>query len=150
MKRYWRRLSGPLLDRLDLQLQLESPTQDSLREMLEEHHGAMDQDHLPATIAAARQQMQKRNPNGCCNRDLSISELKRHGEIRSETFASWEQVMGLRRYSLRSGLKLLKVSRTIADLECQQEVSVQHLATALCFRSFDGQTQHGSTLSSTG
>ena len=145
VKRYWRRLSGPLLDRLDLQLQLEPPTPDSMRQMIEEHHGVMDQDHLPATIESARRQMHARNPNGCSNRDLSISELRRHGEIKSETFASWEQVMNMRRLSLRSGLKLLKVSRTIADLAGQRDVTVEHLATALCFRSFDAQTQGGAT-----
>ena len=145
VKRYWRRLSGPLLDRLDLQLQLEPPTPDSMRQMIEEHHGVMDQDHLPATIESARRQMHARNPNGCSNRDLSISELRRHGEIKSETFASWQQVMNMRRLSLRSGLKLLKVSRTIADLAGQRDVTVEHLATALCFRSFDAQTQGGAT-----
>ena len=112
--------------------------------MIEERHGSIDSDHLPATIEAARRQMHQRNPNGCCNRDLSTADLKRHGAFKSETLTSWEQVLKARRLSLRSGLKLLKVSRTIADLAGQGEVTVGHLATALCFRSFDGQTQDGS------
>jgi len=85
--------------------------------------------------------MHQRNPNGCCNRDLSTADLKRHGAFKSGTITSWEQVLKARRLSLRSGLKLLKVSRTIADLAGQRDVTVAHLATALCFRSFDAQTQ---------
>ena len=143
VKRYWHRMSGALLDRLDLQLQLEPPAADSLRHVIEERHRSIDSDHLPATIEAARRQMHQRNPNKCSNRDLTTADLKRHGAFRSETLTSWEQVLKARRLSLRSGLKLLKVSRTIADLAGQGEVTVGHLATALCFRSFDGQTQDG-------
>ena len=141
VKRYWHRMSGPLLDRLDLQLRLEPPAADSLRQVIEERHGPIDRDPLPETIEAARRQMHQRNPNGCCNRDLSTADLKRHGAFKSGTLTSWEQVLKARRLSLRSGLKLLKVSRTIADLAGQGDVTVEHLATALCFRSFDEQTQ---------
>lgn len=137
VKRYWRRMSGPLLDRLDLQLRLEPPAADSLRQVIEERHEAINREHLPITIDAARRRMHQRNPNGCSNRDLTTTDLKRHGAFKSDVLATWEQVLKARRLSLRSGLKLLKVSRTVADLAGQAEVAVEHLATALCFRSFD-------------
>lgn len=144
VKRYWRRMSGPLLDRIDLQLRLEAPAADSLRQMIEERRGAIARETMHTTIEMARRQMQQRNPEGCSNRDLSPADLRRHGAFQSDTLTSWEQVMSVRRLSLRSGLKLLKVSRTIADLAGERDVTVEHLATALCFRSFDEQIQEGS------
>lgn len=144
VKRYWRRMSGPLLDRIDLQLRLEAPAADSLRQVIEERRGAIARETLHTTIEMARRQMQQRNPEGCSNRDLLPADLRRHGAFQSDTLTSWEQVMSVRRLSLRSGLKLLKVSRTIADLAGERDVTVEHLATALCFRSFDAQIQEGS------
>ena len=74
-QRYWQRLSGPLLDRLDLQLRLERRPAQEMRRCLQGDHRSDDPWLQPQTIAAARQRMQQRNPGGVCNRDLPARAL---------------------------------------------------------------------------
>ena len=56
---------------------------------------------------------------------------------RAETISHWEDVLRARRLSMRSGLRLLRVARTVADLRASDQVTMENLASALCFRSFD-------------
>ena len=81
--------------------------------------------------------MRQRNPDGLTNRELSAEGLQRHGRFRAETISHWEDVLRARRLSMRSGLRLLRVARTVADLRTSDQVTMEHLASALCFRSFD-------------
>ena len=136
-RRYWGRLSGPLLDRLDLQLKLEPPEADGLREWMAEDSLGQDQTLSPESVHQARERMRQRNPRGLSNRDLNARGLQRHGRFGAETISRWEELVHARRLSMRSGLHLLRVSRTVADLHASKKVSVGHLASALCFRSFD-------------
>jgi len=136
-RRYWGRLSGPLLDRLDLQLKLEPPDPDSMPPCMAEDSLEHDQTLSVASIQQARERMKQRNPPDLSNRDLSAEDLQRRGRFRAETISRWEEVMRSRRLSMRSGLRLLRVSRTVADLRGSEEVSTGNLASALCFRSFD-------------
>jgi magnesium chelatase family protein len=81
--------------------------------------------------------MRQRNPLGLSNRELSAQGLQRHGRFKAETICHWEEVMRSRRLSMRSGLRLLRVARTVADLHESEAVDIENLASALCFRSFD-------------
>ncbi len=136
-RRYWGRLSGPLLDRLDLQLKLEPAEPDSLRRSMAEESHRQDPTFSAAKINCARVRMRQRNPDGLTNRELSAEGLQRHGRFKAETISHWEDVLRARRLSMRSGLRLLRVARTVADLRTSDQVTMEHLASALCFRSFD-------------
>jgi len=136
-RRYWGRLSGPLLDRLDLQLKLEASEPSSLRRPLAEHSPDQDSSCNAASVHRARVRMRQRNPHGLTNRELSADALQRHGRFRAETLSRWEDVLRARRLSIRSGLCLLRVARTVADLQASEQVSVENLVSALRFRSFD-------------
>ena len=91
----------------------------------------------PERIQRARQRMQQRNPAGCLNSSLSGSALGRIGHLSTQAVECWEQIVSQRQLSARSGLRLLRVARTLADLEDNDAVGKGHLAEALCFRSFD-------------
>ncbi len=136
-KRYWRRLSGPLLDRLDLQLTLEPPAPNSLQRCLRNEASQQDPSVDAASIEQARMRMRQRNPHGVRNRELNAGDLSEGGGFQPDTLSRWDNVMHSRRLSLRSGLCLLRVARTVADLRDDPEVTVADLASALCFRSFD-------------
>lgn len=140
-QRYWNRLSGPLLDRLDLQLRLHRLPAQELRRSL---HTSPDSkaDLLCADrIQRARQRMQERNPAGCLNNGLSGSALGRYGQLSTQAIERWEQIVSQRNLTARSGLRLLRVARTVADLSDRDSVSREDLAEALCFRSFDQPSQ---------
>ena len=144
-QRYWQRLSGPLLDRLDLQLRLERR---SAREM-----AAVLKQPSPKQVSAswcnlariqrARQQMQRRNPGGDSNGRLSATALRQSGAIEAAALELWEQLINQRGLSTRSSLQLLRVARTVADLNDRTSVDRNAVAEASCFRCTDLLKQPG-------
>ena len=138
-QRYWQRLSGPLLDRLDLQLRLERRSAKEMAEML--NKGAPQSVSgdwcSPARIQQARQRMQKRNPAGANNGRLSATALRQSGAIETAALELWEQLIDQRGLSTRSSLQLLRVARTIADLNDRTSVDQNAMAEASCFRCTD-------------
>ncbi|WP_392350774.1 YifB family Mg chelatase-like AAA ATPase [Parasynechococcus sp.] len=138
-RRYWQRLSGPLLDRLDLKLRLDRPSITAMRHCLEPSPNPPQPDPWlnPAVIAAARQRMQRRNPAQCSNSSLEAKELGEVGAIESGAMQLWEEVVRRRGLTTRSGLQLLRISRTIADLHDQARVDEDAVAEACCFRCDD-------------
>ena len=148
-QRYWARLSGPLLDRLDLQLRLERLSSSDIRASLGSPAmtNPSDDGPTPDHIALARQRMAARNPNGCLNAELSGLALGESAGGDSAVLERWEQAVRQRKLTARSGLRVLRVARTLADLRDQASISQGDLAEALCFRSFD-HTSQASVISS--
>ncbi len=138
-QRYWSRLSGPLIDRLDLQLRLERLTSSEIRASLTPTTAAAKavSTPTPEQIISARQRMKARNPDGCLNAALSGPQLGDHGGLCDGVLEQWERAVHQRKLSARSGLRVLRVARTLADLRDQAKISGRDLAAALCFRSFD-------------
>ena len=138
-QRYWQRLSGPLLDRLDLQLRLERRSAKEMAEMLNNcpPQGVSGDWCSPARIQRARQRMQRRNPAGASNGRLSSTALRQSGAIETAARELWEQLIDQRGLSTRSSLQLLRVARTIADLNDRTSVDRNAVAEASCFRCTD-------------
>ena len=88
----------------------------------------------PARIQQARQRMQKRNPAGTNNGRLSATALRQSGAIETAAIELWEQLIDQRGLSTRSSLQLLRVARTIADLNDRTSVDQNAMAEASCFR----------------
>jgi len=148
-RRYWGRLSGPLLDRIDLQVVMRRCDPHDLA-------GAYRQDSRPTgmegkaagapegsrTVAervlTARQRSAARNPGGCGNAELPAASLAQALQLDAAALALWERAIRQRHLSARSGARLLRVARTISDLEQQERVGPAAVAEALTYRSFDG------------
>ena len=136
-QRYWQRLSGPLLDRLDLQLRLERRPAEEMRRCLRGDHTSHETWLQPQTIAAARQRMHDRNPGGVCNRELPATALGDRGGFAPAALQLWERLVAHRGYSTRSGIRLLRVARTVADLNGEARVSADAVAEASHYRCSD-------------
>ena len=136
-QRYWQRLSGPLLDRLDLQLRLERRPAQEMRRCLNGNCRSDDPWLQPETIASARQRMQHRNPGGVCNRDLPATALGDRSGFGAAALQLWERLVAHRGLSTRSGIRLLRVARTVADLNGDAEVSADAVAQASHYRCSD-------------
>ena len=136
-QRYWQRLSGPLLDRLDLQLRLERRPAEAMRRCLRGDHTSHETWLQPQTIAAARQRMHDRNPGGVCNRELPATALGDRGGFAPAALQLWERLVAHRGYSTRSGIRLLRVARTVADLNGEARVSADAVAEASHYRCSD-------------
>jgi len=97
----------------------------------------------PAQIERARQRMQRRNPGGDSNGLRSAAAVRQTGAIEAEALDLWEQLINQRGLSTRSGLQLLRVARTIADLNDRASVDRTAVAEASCFRCTDLLKQPG-------
>ena len=81
--------------------------------------------------------MTERNPEGVCNRDLTANGLGNHGRFEASALQLWERLVARRRLSTRSGIRLLRVARTVADLNDTDHVNVDAVAEASGFRCAD-------------
>jgi magnesium chelatase family protein len=128
VQRYRNKLSGPLLDRIDLHLTV-------AREATALNpKGAPGDDTATAAerVAEARERQQTRQ--GCANAFLDLSGLRRHCKL-SPTDEAWLETACERlTLSLRAAHRLLKVARTLADLQQLERISREHLAEALQYR----------------
>ena len=148
-RRYWARLSGPLLDRLDLQVVLlragsgplagwlgGSGAGDSLADAPQPESSGQ----VRLRVLAARRRMAARNPGGVVNGELEPGQLQGVVGLDGPALALWEACVAQRRLTTRAALKLVRVARTIADLEGSTAVGVEAIAEALTYRSFDSQS----------
>lgn len=127
VQRYRARLSGPLLDRIDLHLtmarettRLDAPDQGETSAM------------VAARVASARQVQLARQ--GCTNAFLGLEGLRQHCAL-GEADRRWlEQACERLGLSLRAAHRVLKVARTLADLDGATDLSRAHLAEALQYR----------------
>jgi len=126
--RYRNKLSGPLLDRIDLHLTVAreatalSPTASN----------GESSASIAARVAVARDTQQQRQ--GCANAFLDLPGLRQHCEL-STTDQHWlESACERLTLSLRAAHRLLKVARTLADLERAERIDRSHLAEALQYR----------------
>ena len=144
-QRYWQRLSGPLLDRLDLQLRLERRSAKEMAAVLKPPNPTQTSASWcnPARIERAQQRMQRRNPGGDSNGRLSATALRQSGAFEPAALELWEQLINQRSLSTRSSLQLLRVARTIADLDGRPSVDRNAVAEASCFRCTDLLKQPG-------
>lgn len=144
-QRYWSRLSGPLLDRIDLQVMVRRLEAD---ELMADFHVDNSRDasasnrpegsrSVAQRVHGARSRMARRNPGGWTNSRLGGADLRRHGHVAPRALELWERAIRQRRLSTRSAERVLRVGRTIADLNGEAEVGAQAIAEALTFRSFD-------------
>ena len=127
-RRYWGRLSGPLLDRIDLQVVMQRAQARDLVSALATRGAERSVDDpgegVPETTAqvarrvkSARARMASRNPGGCSNSDLPAGALKEVLRLDQASVSLWENILMQRRLSARSAERILRVSRTLADLK---------------------------------
>ncbi|RMN21274.1 Mg chelatase-related protein [Pseudomonas cannabina] len=128
VQRYRNKLSGPLLDRIDLHLTVAREATALNPDPTTSENTAS----AAAVVAQARERQQRRQ--GCANAFLDLPGLHEHCAL-SSTDESWLETACERlTLSLRSAHRLLKVARTLADLEQADAITRSHLAEALQYR----------------
>ncbi len=136
VQRYRTRLSGPLLDRIDIQVEVPRVHYRLLSgaaprpERAEESSETLRQ----RVVAARERQLQRQNKT---NNLLQGKEIDQTCAIDSTGHRLLEQAMERLGLSARAYHRILKVARTIADLGQQKEISPQHLSLAIKLRCFD-------------
>ncbi len=132
VRRYRGRISGPLLDRIDIHIEVQRPPVAALRPNapVGEESAA-----VAARVAAARATQVRRA--GKSNADLSSAELNSHYIADKESLALLEKAAASLPLSARAYQRVQRVSQTLADLAGTRRIGARHVAEALSLRQLD-------------
>lgn len=135
VRRYLQRISGPLLDRIDLQVSVEAVDPRSLRHRATGESSAVIRDRVMR--ARAIQQERLKNVDIHANAQLRPQEIKGYCTLKSEAESLFSRAMDQLKLSARAHDRILRVARTIADLANSQSIESIHLAEAIQYRQLD-------------
>jgi magnesium chelatase family protein len=131
INRYRNKISGPLLDRIDLQVQVSKMENQQLLNQSTESRGESNQ-QIKQRITAARKRQIKRQ--GKINNQLSSLELKNICPLNSEQQNLMDSAINRFALSTRGFYRVLRVARSIADLESRETVATEDYQEALSYR----------------
>lgn len=137
IQRYRSRLSGPLMDRIDLQLSVPRLAPHEMRG--DAPRGEATEFVRGRVIAARNIQMQR---CGKTNARLSQSETEKYCQLASRDQTLLERAMEALQLSARATHRILRVARTIADLSCSKSIDTSHLSEAIGYRQLDRAQRH--------
>ena len=133
IQRYRNRISGPLLDRIDLHLEVNPLSQ---QELMNKANGESSES-IRERVEKARALQYQRFGESRTNASLNAKELQELCELDSGSRALLEQAISSLDLSARAYDRILRVSRTIADLEASTSIQAQHIAEAIQYRTLD-------------
>ncbi len=134
--RYQKRVSGPIIDRIDLHVHVPTVAVEKLADQL--HTG--ESSHLvQARVQKARDAQSKRLKRYMlhANAEMSSRIVRECCPLSVECERFLRQAVGRFRLTARGYYRVIKVARTIADLEAEKDIGVTHIAEALQYRSSD-------------
>lgn len=133
--KYLSKLSGPIMDRIDIHIEVSNVTYEQLKSNSEEESSA----EIKKRVDKARKiQVERLSKDGVyCNAKMNVAQTKKYCKLdeRGETLLrnAFEKL----KLSARAHDKILKIARTIADLEGCQNIEAKHIAEAITYRSLD-------------
>lgn len=133
IKRYFGKISGPLLDRIDMHVEVSRLPPEVL--IKSEVNDAEASEVVRQRVILSRKNQQQRQ--GKLNSALTVPEIDRYAEIDSPTQNLLTQAVSKFNLSARAYHRIIKVARTIADLESSDSIQMQHLGEALNYRCLD-------------
>lgn len=136
VQNYLNKISGPLLDRIDLHVEVTPVSFDELAYDQPEE-GSKDIRDRVIKARLIQEERFKDNPDTHSNAQMGSKLLRKHCKIDENGNAILKQAMDKLGLSARAYDRILKVSRTIADLDNSKEVTTTHISEAINFRSLD-------------
>ncbi|MDA7915640.1 YifB family Mg chelatase-like AAA ATPase [Verrucomicrobia bacterium] len=138
IERYLGRISGPLLDRIDIHIEV---PQVKFNEMVAKRPGESSMQVRERVVEARQRQVERfEGRRGVsCNARMSSKDIKKHCELDDATLEMLKEAMSQLGLSARAYDRILKVSRTIADLAESESIQGDHVGEAIQFRSLDRQ-----------
>ncbi len=135
IRRYQGRISGPLLDRFDLQIEVPRMADFEFEQVPQGETSEV----IRARVEAARQIQRLRfaGTSHFCNAHMSSKEIREYCQLDQQGKELLRQAVQRFSLSARAYTRILKLSRTIADLEGKSQLELSHLAEAIQYRSLD-------------
>ncbi|HBN78851.1 MAG TPA: magnesium chelatase, partial [Planctomycetaceae bacterium] len=135
MERYLSKVSGPLLDRIDIHIEVPAVP---FRELADKQEGT-NSAQMKEQVLQARE-IQERRFSGAPNRingRMSPRQIRQHCRLTSDAEFFLKAAMEEMGLSARAHDRILRVSRTIADLDASELIDETHLSEAVNYRSLD-------------
>lgn len=139
VQKYLQKISGPLLDRIDLHVEV-TPVGFS---DLQSERATESSETVRARVVEARKQQELRfraHQGIFCNAQMPASMLTDACTLPREARMLLQQAMEKLQLSARAYDRILKVARTIADIAGREKIEVEHLAEAIQYRSLDRES----------
>ncbi len=136
VQHYLSKISGPLLDRIDIHIEVVPVELDKITSI----HDAEPSHKVRQRVIAARQIQTERfkaYPGIHCNAQMNPALLRQYCPLNSQCLSLLKMAMEKFGLSARAYDRIIKLSRTIADLEAASDISQQHIAEAIQYRSLD-------------
>ena len=136
IERYMSRISGPLLDRLDIHIEVPPVP---FRELSSESLAGTNSETMKAQVIAAREIQQRRFGKGSLrlNGRMLPSQIRKFCKLEADAESLLKNAMEEMGLSARAHDKILRISRTIADLEGSENITAAHLSEAINYRTLD-------------
>lgn len=135
--RYLHKISGPVLDRMDLVTEIKKV---DIAKLSAEKGGEKSRDILERILKARAMQAERFAGTGLTfNADMGPAQVRKYCPLGAEEKRMMEELFRAMSLSARAYHKIIKVARTIADLEGCGRIERRHLAEASCYRRTDGR-----------
>lgn len=135
IKKYMGRISEPLLDRIDLHIEVDGVTYEDISDCTREESSAAIKERVNAARAVQRARFAGSSLHS--NGDMGIREIREYCRLEPESEKLLAKAFDSLHLSARGYTRILKVARTIADLDGSETIAMPHLAEAIQYRSLD-------------
>jgi magnesium chelatase family protein len=137
IQRYISKISGPLLDRIDIHVEVPAVQYKELRGNAAAEGSAEIRQRVMAARDRQRQRFRRAGEKIYANAQMNTRQIRAHCELGPDAERLLERAMQQQGLTARAHDRILKVARTIADLEAADNLSVPHLAEAIQYRTLD-------------
>lgn len=137
IRNYIGKLSGPLLDRIDIQVEVDSISYEEFSSEAKQESSSDIRERVKR-VRELEYERFKDNPKGIhTNAEMSNQDINRFCKIDKESKALMETAFVKLGLSARASYRILRVARTIADIENSENIKIEHIAEAIQYRSLD-------------
>lgn len=138
--KYRNKISGPLLDRIDLQVEVDGVKYDDLTGESTEESSEKVKERVEKARAIQRERFKNEGPSVQVNSNMGEKQIKKYCKLSPECENVLRSAFEALHLSARARARIIKVARTIADLAFSEDILPEHILEAASYRSYDGNT----------
>jgi magnesium chelatase family protein len=137
IQRYVSKISGPLMDRIDIHIDVPAVNYKEMRASSEPENSASIRKRVVRARARQLERFQGQKEPLYCNAQMSSRHIRKFCGLTEDCERLLERAMTQQGLSARAHDRILKVSRTVADMEMEDQIQPKHIAEAIQYRSLD-------------